>query len=88
MKIELYSVKDVKANRFTGVVMFPSEAVALRAFTTAVNQGDSGTLLKEYPEDAQIFRVGTFDDESGVVSGETVFIKNATELIIQEKKDV
>ena len=88
MKIELYSVKDVKANRFTGVVMFPSEAVAIRAFTTAVNQGDSGTLLKEYPEDAQIFRVGTFDDESGVITGETVFIKNATELIIQEKKDV
>lgn len=84
MKIELFSVKDTKAGRFTGVVMFPNRQVARRAFTTAVNDKASQSLLSQYPEDAQIFCVGTFDDESGELVQTSEFVCNALDLVKKE----
>lgn len=87
MKIELFTVKDVKAGRFTGVVMFPNRQVALRAFSTAVNDKSSQSLLSQYPEDAQIFCVGTFDDESGELIQTSEFVCNALDLVKKETSE-
>lgn len=75
----LYSVKDIKADRFNGPIMFPNEAMARRAFASAVNSDHPG-LLSDYPEDAQIFCVGSFDDHSGEIVPQNIFVCTALDL--------
>lgn len=80
MIIDIYSVKDVKAGRFLGLNLFPGRPVAIRAFGSAVNSKEGGNLLSDFPEDAQIYKLGEFNDESGEISYAEEFIMNATEL--------
>lgn len=81
--LNLYSIKDIKANRFQGVVPFPNDDMAKRAFTSAVNSSESAGLLSQYPEDVQIFRLGSFDDVSGEIQSKQEFLWNGLDLKIK-----
>lgn len=83
MKCELFAVKDVKAGRFLPPNIFPARAVALRAYATAIADKSNPTLLSQYPEDVQIFVVGSFDDETGIlqVKNPIDFVANGVDLI-------
>lgn len=83
--LNLYSVRDVKANRFSGVIAFPNDEMAHRAFKSAVNTKNGG-LLSEFPEDAQIHRLGKFDDEKGVLYPDQEFLWNGTDFVLSEKE--
>lgn len=67
MKVTIYSVFDDKAKHFQGLVCFPNDDLAKRAFGLAVNSGENGSLLAMFPEDSKIMKVGEFDDESGLI---------------------
>lgn len=81
MKVELYCVKDEKAGRFTGIMTFPSEVIALRAIATAVNDPKKDQLVSLYPEDCSVYMLGTFDDESGELVSCNKFVRNCVELV-------
>lgn len=78
--MNIYSVKDIKADRYQGLVLFPNDDMAKRAFTQAVNSPDSHGLLSEFPEDVQIYRFGTFDDHSGIIEYKSEFLWNGSDL--------
>lgn len=84
--MKLYSVKDIKADRFNGPIMFPNEAMARRAFASAVNSDHPG-LLSDYPEDAQIYCVGSFDDHSGAITPENTFVCTGLDLKKEDKHE-
>lgn len=62
-----YSVKDTLTNKFNGLVFFHSEEEAKRAFKSQVNAID---IWKDNPADFELWYVGTFDDETGVISNQ------------------
>lgn len=62
-----YSVKDTLTNKFNGLVFFLSEEEAKRTFKTQVNSID---IWKDNPADFELWYVGTFDDETGMLSSQ------------------
>lgn len=62
-----YSVKDTLTNKFNGLVFFHSEEEAKRAFKSQVNAID---IWKDNPADFELWYIGTFDDETGVISNQ------------------
>lgn len=68
MRLNVYSVFDVKAAVYANPFYMPNDAVAVRGFTGAVNSPD--TMLYKHPEDYMLFRIGTFDDSVGLLVAE------------------
>lgn len=64
MIYNLYSIKDAKSC-YMPCTPDRNDACAVRNFEHAVRQPDS--LLASHPNDYSLFRVGQFDDETGVV---------------------
>lgn len=63
MKINAYSVQDIKSGRFNAPFFVQSHAEALRMFDQ--NCKNPETLWNKYPSDFSIFLVGQFDDTTG-----------------------
>jgi hypothetical protein len=78
MNINAYSVKDAKSGTFGNPYYAQNDALAARSFEQASN--DPNTTINAYPEDFSLYRVGSFNDESGEFKPEPQpqFITNAT----------
>lgn len=66
MNLNVYSVYDLKAKAFLSPFFLPQDAMAVRALIDAVE--DPNHQFAKHPEDYQLFRLGQFDDELGVLS--------------------
>lgn len=65
----LLCLYDVKAETYNAPFTVPTLGVAYRNLADEVaRKGDSSNVLAAHPEDYVCVQVGTFDDESGVVS--------------------
>lgn len=69
MKLGMYAIRDVKTCFMTPTLDQTKEA-AIRNFTVAIRQGTS--LLHAMPQDFDLFYVGEFDAESGIISALSV----------------
>lgn len=58
-----YSVFDSKALIFGNPFYAVNDQVALRDFATA--SGDPGSAISKNPSDYTLFRVGTYEDDTG-----------------------
>jgi hypothetical protein len=63
----IVSVKDSAAQAFGRPVFVPAVAVAVRSFRDEVNRKDSQEDLSKYPDDFELYEIGTFDDSTGIV---------------------
>ena len=61
----LYAIKDAKST-FMPCNADLNDACAIRNFEHAVRQPDS--LLRSHPNDYALYRVGTYDNEVGVIT--------------------
>lgn len=66
MIYKVFSVKDLKAAAFAPPFFLHREEVALRTFRDAV--ADPSHPMHAHPEDYELYVVGTFDDETGILS--------------------
>jgi len=66
MQLQLFSLRDLKAKLWLAPSAYRSQQDATRALVLAVAREDSD--LARYPEDYQLYHVGSFDDESGIFS--------------------
>lgn len=62
---KMFSVYDEKAKAYLPPFFLHTVGMAHRAFADAVN--DPSHMFAKHPEDFYLFRVGEFNDESGVV---------------------
>lgn len=69
MKYGLYAVKDAKTT-FMPVTADLNDASAVRNFEHAVM--DPGSLLRTHSADYALYRVGYFDNETGLIEIEPV----------------
>jgi hypothetical protein len=61
----IYAIKDAKST-YMPCTVDVNDATAIRNFEHAVRQPDS--LLASHPNDFAFFKVGEYDNESGVIS--------------------
>lgn len=66
--MELYAIKDIKANQFGDPFTAINEAVAIRRFFYF---GKSATMIAN---DLELWKVGDFDLDSGVIIPANVFV--------------
>lgn len=64
MKLNAYSIHDVKALTYRAPFFALNHAVAIRTLSDAVN--DPSTVLHNHPADFRMYCVGVFDDATGV----------------------
>jgi len=64
-KLGLYSVKDIASDTYGAPFTAVNDSVAVRTFTTARHDENSNVHL--YPEQFLLFKVGEFDDSTGVI---------------------
>lgn len=66
MKINIYSVFDVKSQLYGTPFFMLRDEIAQRAFADLVN--DKSTMVSRHPEDFLLYKIGEFWDDSGNVS--------------------
>lgn len=65
MKLEMFTIRDIKADAFLQPFFTPNKAMALRAFGNAIN--DPKTQFNANPEDYSLYHIGAFDEAVGRV---------------------
>lgn len=68
MKLNLYSVYDLKVCAYSTPFFSPNDSVALRSYLQTRN--DPNTSLYHFPGDFKLYRIGSFTDEDGLVQPE------------------
>jgi len=64
--MKLFAMLDVKANFYMQPFPEKSTISALRGFDVAVNNSES--IFSRFPDDFCLMEIGTFDQESGLLS--------------------
>lgn len=67
MKMNFYSVFDKGINAYMRPFPMQADGQAVRAFTDECLNAE--TPLSKHPEDYALFRIGSFEDTTGVVEG-------------------
>lgn len=83
MKMNLYSVRDIKAG-FGNPYCMQNDEMAIRDIKLAVNS-EKPNIIKQFSEDFQLVRLGTFDTETGNITSKVEIIINCRELRTREK---
>lgn len=71
MKKFIFALRD-ELNGFGQMFTAPSEAFAKRDFSAAVNNEASTSALAYSPKDFGLFKLGVFDDQTGLIEVEPV----------------
>jgi hypothetical protein len=79
MESLIISIRDIKTNYFGSISLSPNVNVARRTTSLVVNDS-ANKILNKYPEDFELWIVGTFDDDKGVISTEKKEICSLLEL--------
>lgn len=70
MKLNVYAVYDAKMQLF-GIPFFQAkDNVAIRDFGDAVNDKSPNNMWNKHPEDYSLFRIGTYENENGILLSE------------------
>lgn len=85
MKIEIYSLKDCVAGNFKMPFYMQNVGVAKRAVRNVLQ--DVNNDIAKNPTDFDLFKLGTFDDNQGVVEFKQEFICHCNELLTSPIKE-
>ena len=79
----IYAIKDAKST-FMPCIVDVNDATAIRNFEHSVRLKDS--ILSSHPNDFALFRVGSFDNETGTVTAPNVpeFLCDAAQCLVKE----
>ena len=81
MKLDVFAIKDIKAGRFLDPYPGMNKATVQRDIMNVFKTGNKQSALVMNPEDYQLFKVGEFDQVSGLItSTEQEFVCNVGDL--------
>lgn len=69
IKVNLYTVKDTKADSCVSPFAMRTDFEAQRAFADTVNDKSKQIPISQHPEDFVLLAIGEFDQESGKLLG-------------------
>lgn len=76
MKLKLYALKDLKVG-YMNVIQEANDDVARRNFRNLLTD-PTPNVVNRNPGDYEMWRIGTYDNESGEVVSDLSFICNAS----------
>lgn len=76
---KIYSLKDTISGNFGGLFLFNIDGVAIREMTTIVNSEQVDKVIPHY-EDMDLYSVGSFDVDTGVITSEVKFVIHLKDL--------
>ena len=83
MELKIYAIRDVRTEAFLKPMFLQNAAVLERALLDAKN--DENSTLSIHPQDYQVFKLGTYNDNTGEITAEApTFMFNVIE--VQEKE--
>lgn len=74
--MNIYSLKDVKSG-YMSLTLYKNDELAVRAFKNMLSS-DERNLVTMNPEDFELYRVGSFDLDSGIIVSDVKFVCNGT----------
>lgn len=74
----LYSVKDIKISMMTPFSEH-SDNTAIRLFTNS-KKAETPNAVNTNPEDKELWKIGTFDDQTGKITEDLKFIMKASDI--------
>lgn len=66
MKLNVYTIKDIKAETFGNPFYSANDNTAKRSLEQASK--DPNTTISQYPEDFVLYKLGQWDDETATIS--------------------
>lgn len=84
MTINLYAVKDVKVG-FMNTWGEINDAAAKRDFDDAINHSQSA--LNKHPHDMQLYKVGTWNDQTGELTSEVKYLASGADYFKEDNKN-
>lgn len=79
MKINIYAVKDTVQGAFMQPFYLQNDNVAKRAFEMAIN--DPNSNWNKMPKDLQLFKLGEYDDETGVIISKPEYLAKGADYV-------
>ena len=76
--MKLYSIKDAKAQSFGGVFVFPTDGLACRSIGAYAKRDET---ISAYPVDFDVYSLGVYDQATGAISPEVVFVAHVGDCI-------
>lgn len=65
MMLNMYSIFDQKVEAYAAPFFLATDAVAIRSVGDAMS--DPASALGKHPDDYALFRIGVFDDATGLI---------------------
>lgn len=65
MKLQIFVVRDSKANTFGNPFFLSSVGVAVRSLSDEINRQQDPTTLSNHPEDFELYHLGEYDPIPG-----------------------
>ena len=67
MILIIFAVRDVATASYDKPMFMVSEGQMIRAFSDEVNRADKDNVLYRHPNDYEVFRVGLYDTDTGII---------------------
>lgn len=77
--MKLYVIYDSVVKKFMNPFLMNNDEEAKRAFTQAVNSNQNTTVVVNY-RDMQLFGLGDYDENSGVITSHVYHVINGTQV--------
>lgn len=83
MKVNVYSIFDEKAAAYAPPFFMGHNGQAIRAFSDLVE--DNKSAISRHPADYTLYKLGEFDDNSGVIKGvQPEFLARASDFVSKD----
>lgn len=76
---KIYSLKDTISGSFGGLMLFNIDGVAIRELTSIANNEQAEKIIPHI-SDMDLYRVGTLDVDTGIITSEIEFILHVKDL--------
>jgi len=83
-KVNAYCILDTKAQIYNTPYFLINDLVATRQFSVVVN--DKESMVSKYPEDYRLYKVGSFDMQTGKIESLSMPVEVAHGLNLVEVK--
>lgn len=76
--MNLYAIRDIKADAFAAPFLMPNDHVAMRAVAETASLPDNS--LAKHPGDYQLWFLGSYDEPTGQIVSTPTLVSNVSSL--------
>lgn len=88
MKLKVYAIKDTLNGAYMNPFYLQNDNVAIRAFANVIKYGPDDNNIKMNAKDMELYKIGEFDEENGMLTSEINFLTNGANFIeIKKEKE-